>query len=93
MTGVQTCALPILQNLLKTPDGIMIITLPLGYNKVLNEHLENGFIKFHEQFYLIRMGKNDWKESSWDQVKNVKFNHPYPGANGLVIGINRADKT
>ena len=67
----------------------LIVTLPLGYNQALNSHLKNGTIKFYEQNYLLRIGNNSWREASWDEVKETTFGNPYPGANGLVVGIDR----
>ncbi len=80
-------ALENLKNCLK-PKGTMIVTLPLGYNQALNLHLKHGTIEFHEQYYLLRTGNNSWREASWDEVKETTFGNPYPGANGLVVGID-----
>ena len=80
-------ALENLRNFLK-PGGTMIVTLPFGYNKALNRHLNLGTIRFNEQHYLLRTGSNSWREASWDEVKETIFGNPYPGANGLIIGID-----
>ncbi len=80
-------ALENLRNLLKL-DGTMIVTLPFGYNKALNRHLNLGTIRFNEQHYLLRTGSNSWREASWDEVKETIFGNPYSGANGLIIGID-----
>ena len=81
-------ALENLRSLLKPNGGIMIVTLPLGYNEALNKHLINGTIRFEEQYYLLRTGRNSWQEASWDEVKNTQFGQPYLGSSGLVIGID-----
>ena len=81
-------ALENLRNCLK-PKGVMIVTLPLGYNQALNQHLKCGTIVFHEQYYLLRIGNNSWREALWDEVKETTFGNPYLGANGLVVGIDR----
>ena len=80
-------ALENLRNLLKL-DGTMIVTLPFGYNQALNRHLNQGTIRFNEQYYLLRTGSNSWREASWDEVKETIFGNPYSGANGLIIGID-----
>lgn len=80
-------ALENLRNLLKL-DGTMIVTLPFGYNQALNRHLNQGTIRFNEQYYLLRTGNNSWREASWDEVKETIFGNPYSGANGLIIGID-----
>ena len=84
-------ALENLRRLLK-PNGIMIVTLPLGYNQALNHHLKHETIKFHEQYYLLRTGNTSWKESYWDEVQYSKFGNPHPGANGLLIGIDHCNQ-
>ncbi len=80
-------ALENLRSLLQK-GGMMIVTLPLGYNLALNKHLSDGKIRFQEQYYLLRTGKNSWRESSWEEVKDSQFGNPYTGANGLVIGFD-----
>jgi len=76
-----------LKRLVKS-SGMIAITLPLGYNSVLDKLLKEGIVKFQKQYYLKRISKkNEWQEASWDEVQNVRFGSPYPGANGLVIGF------
>ncbi|MEM3065382.1 MAG: hypothetical protein QW177_08425 [Candidatus Nitrosotenuis sp.] len=81
-------ALENLRSLLKPKGGMMIVTLPLGYNEALNTHLNNRTIRFQEQYYLLRTGSNSWRQATWDEVKKTRFGNPYPGANGLVVGID-----
>ena len=76
-----------LKSLVK-PGGLIVITLPLGYNEALNKLFKEGTIRFPKQHYLKRMSKaNEWKEVSWQDVENSKFGVPYTGANGLVVGF------
>jgi hypothetical protein len=50
--------------------------------------LRYGVIQFSKQFHLIRISKgNEWKEASWEEVQDTKYNSPFPFANGLLIGI------
>ena len=84
-------ALENLRNLLKK-GGMLIVTLPLGYNQALNKHLSDGTIQFQEQHYLMRIGSNSWQEASWDEVKDSKFGNPHSGANGLVVGFDYNQK-
>ena len=67
---------------------MMMVTLPSGYNKVLDRHLNQGTIRFDEQYYMLRTGKNTWREASLNEVKETTFGNPYSGANGLIIGID-----
>jgi hypothetical protein len=77
-----------LKTLIKSKGGTIIITLPLGYNRALDRILKDGIIQFTKQYHLIRVSKgNVWKEASWEEVQDAKYNTPFPFANGLLIGI------
>ena len=74
--------------LITSRGGMIIITLPLGYNSALDKLLKDGIIRFSKQYHLVRISKgNEWKESSWEDVQVAKYNTPLPFANGLIIGI------
>ena len=62
------------------PGGTLLVTLPLGYNSYLDEHLRAGKIKFDEVFYMERTSKfNSWREVSRNSFKkkpiivNIKY--------------------
>jgi hypothetical protein len=77
-----------LKSLITSRGGTIIITLPLGYNSALDKLLKDGVIQFSKQFHLIRISKgNEWKEASWEEVQDTRYNSPFPFANGLLIGI------
>lgn len=80
-------ALKNLKSLLKF-NGTMIVTLPFGYNQALDKHLNNGTIRFDEQYHLLRTKNHSWQEASWDEIKQTKFDNPYSGANGITVGFN-----
>jgi hypothetical protein len=73
---------------LLTPKGIMVITVPLGYNHDLDELLRSNQVRFKKRFCLKRISKdNKWSEVAWEDIENIKYNSPFPAANGLLIGI------
>ena len=77
-----------LKTLIGPNGGLIIITLPIGYNPVLDQLLKDGALNFSEQYNLIRISKgNEWEESTWEDVRIAKYNSPLPFANGLIIGI------
>jgi len=81
-------ALENLKSLITLRGGTIIITLPLGYNSGLDRLLKDEVMRFSEQYYLARISKgNKWKEASWEDVKDSKYNADFPFANGLLIGI------
>ena len=83
-------AIESLKKLLNT-NGKIIITVPIGYNPNLDNLLKSGKIKFDERLCLKRVSKdNRWIETDWTGIENLKFNHPFPFANGLLIGVIKA---
>jgi len=77
-----------LKTLIGFHGGMIVITLPVGYNPVLDQLLRDGTLHFSKQFNLLRISRgNEWKESNWEDVSVVKYNSPMPFANGLIIGI------
>lgn len=80
-------ALKNLKNCL-TPKGKMVVTLPLGYNPEMDKLLRESKIHFAKQYCLKRISRdNRWREVDWEDIYNAKYDYPFPGANGLVIGI------
>ena len=68
--------------------GKMIVTLPVGYNLYLDKLIKEGKIQFTEMYCLKRISAgNEWIEADWSDVQNIKYNTPFPSANGLIIGI------
>lgn len=82
---------------LLAPGGKIILSLPLGYNRYVDKLLAERKLGLGKSYYLKRISRdtflkrtsldNAWKQVSWDEVKNVKYSHPFGCANGLVIGV------
>jgi len=69
--------------------GMIVVTIPLGYNPVLDELLKKGKIKFAEQHYFKRISYDDWMEVNQKTIQNAKYGVPFPHANALLIGVIR----
>lgn len=69
------------------PGGTAVVTLPLGYNFEMDKLLKEGKIQFTKKYCLKRISVDEWIETDWENVKNLKYNDPFPFANGIVIGI------
>jgi len=68
-------------------QGKIIITFPLGYNHFL-DGLNKKSIGFKEIFYLKRISKdNRWIETTFNKVKQVKYNYPFHNGNGIAVMI------
>ncbi|NCN82739.1 MAG: class I SAM-dependent methyltransferase [Candidatus Pacebacteria bacterium] len=84
-------ALEHLKSLL-APGGTVFITLPLGYNLYLDEHLRTNKIAFDKAFFLQRKTVfNSWLEVDKRVLKKMpKYNYPFANANVIIIGKLRA---
>lgn len=68
--------------------GKMVVTLPLGYNLELDKLIKNYEIQFTKRFCLKRISKdNKWIEVRWKDVQDVRYDHPFNYANGLIIVV------
>lgn len=73
-----------------TPYGMMVTTVPLGYNKEMDIHLFDDKLGFNEIYLLKRISKwNIWKEVKIDEVVNPQYGYPYPCANYICVMICR----
>jgi hypothetical protein len=80
----------VIQNLeaMMTTKGKIVITVPLGYNADLDKLIRKGKIGFDKRFCLKRISSdNRWVEVPWEDVKDARYDSPFPAANGPVIGI------
>jgi hypothetical protein len=77
---------------LLSEHGRLLITLPMGYNPHLDELLRGGALRFDRILALERVTQdNRWREATWDDIAHARYNDPFRGANGLVIGLIGAD--
>jgi hypothetical protein len=73
---------------LLSSSGMLIVTLPLGYNQALDKMLKKSMIQFNKLYCLRRISKcNKWIETRFESLHNIEYNSPFPGANALLIGI------
>ena len=72
------------------PGGVMMVSLPLGYNPYFDEYLKNGGEVFSEKYFLKRISfTNEWQQVQYAEVIGSKFGEPYNNANVMFIGIVR----
>jgi hypothetical protein len=74
------------QNCLKA-GGLLVATMPIGYNPNLDQLIFGGRSPFQRHRFLKRTSWIDlWVEvSATADLANVRCNEPYPCANGLVV--------
>jgi hypothetical protein len=82
-------AIKILKNSLDK-NGKIIVTMPLGYNKFMDNLIYSDKIGFNEKYFLKKMSrKNKWKQASLDEIKKTRYNYPFNNANAVFIGISK----
>lgn len=69
------------------PGGLLLVTLPLGYNPYLDEMVAAGTLPFDRCHYLRRLGLATWCEADWPAVAGSAYGEGWPGTRGLVIGV------
>ena len=75
---------------LLTPNGKMIITIPIGHNRKLEEaFIQNRFnFTFTKILYMKRLNKqNDWIETTQEEALKCTENLIYPNANAIIVGL------
>ena len=51
-------------------------------------------LDFNEKRYLKRLSEsNRWTEVNKEDIRNIKYGHPYPKASGLFLGIFTSNGT
>jgi len=70
------------------PGGLLVVTVPLGYNEALDRMIDEGAVRFDRRLCLRRLGwRNAWREASWEEARVAPYDHRVPTANGLLIGL------
>ena len=81
------CAIEDMNGLLRSPNGLMVITFLLGYNSPYNL-LQDGTIQFPNQHYLKRVTKdNKWEQTSWEDVEDSQYGRPFARGNGSAVAL------
>lgn len=87
----ETKIIPAVNNLkrLLRPGGKIVFTLPLGYyNPKLNQIIFMNKLGMTQTQFLKRVSaENSWQEITEQEAKKLRYNTPFPNANGIVIGI------
>ena len=65
--------------------GLLIITVPLGYNPEIDDFILNNSFNFHILF-LERYSKfNKWRETTKYMALQKKYNSTFPNANSIAV--------
>ncbi len=73
-------------------NGMMMVTLPIGWNANLDRMIENDSLPFLKLHFLKRISWTKWREASKKEVIGTKYGTPYSFANAVVFGSLRRTK-
>jgi len=81
-----------LQNLksLLNSGGKIVVTLPLGQNKGMDDLIAKKILIFDKMYYMKRVKNLEWKHVKEIDPKEVDYNPRVPTANAIIIGISDA---
>lgn len=72
------------------PNGVAVVTMPIGYNDELDKRLRARTMPFTEEYFMQRVSEdNRWEEATRDEALGRKYGSPFPAANAIVIGVIR----
>lgn len=74
------------------PGGLLVFTVPIGYNPEIDRILGAGELPLAELRFLRRVSRvtNRWREAAWHEVRDVAYGRPYRAANAVAVGTIRA---
>lgn len=71
---------------LLSPKGRLVFSFPLGVNPALDSMIKKSSQVRAKLLFLRRKNSfNSWEEATYNEVKAVKYNAPYPNANAICI--------
>jgi hypothetical protein len=65
--------------------GLLVITVPTGYNPDLDQMIRDGSLGASAENLLCRTGQRQWRPCSKDEALSCRYRSPYPYANGLLV--------
>jgi hypothetical protein len=70
-----------------SPNGILLVTMPVGYNSFLDALVEKEKLGLAMYFMKRVSSQNEWMETPYEEVRGVEFARPFPNGNAVLIGI------
>lgn len=68
--------------------GLFIVTIPFGYNLILDECIKDGRVVFGSMYYMKQVQASVWEQVDKSDALNTKYSYPFFAANGLLIAID-----
>jgi hypothetical protein len=70
---------------LLAPGGEMLITVPVGYNRFLDDAIVDGRVRPNRSAWLVRSGARHWREGSAPEALATVYGWPQAGANAVAF--------
>jgi hypothetical protein len=71
------------------PGGLLVVTVPLGYNPSLDEQLFSDMLGFSSVRFLLRTGRYEWRETTAGEVRGTGYGTTYIEAGAVAIAEYR----
>lgn len=72
------------------PGGLLLVTVPLGYNPHLDAAVKSGALRFDDMTFLERTSRrNEWAPCSKEVGLARAYGGRFRNGNGLLIGVDR----
>lgn len=72
---------------LLAPGGKLVVTVPFGFNSYMDSTIATREIFFDQMAFLKRVSRHNlWKEVQFEEALHTSYHHPYPCANGILVG-------
>jgi hypothetical protein len=71
------------------PGGLLVVTVPLGYNPSLDMQLFSGSLGFTAVRFLLRTSRYEWREATADEVRGIGYGDTYIEAGAVAIAEYR----
>lgn len=72
------------------PGGLMALTWPVGYNRRLDQDVQDGLLPFDSLHFMRRIQGNPpvWTEEPVDW--RTRYGHPYKRGNGVIFAFRQS---
>lgn len=70
---------------LLAPSGLLVFTVPFGYNREMDQMIRSNEIAVDRAFFLKRVEKVRWEPCSKEEAMACRYASPFPYANALML--------
>ncbi len=70
---------------LLTPDGKLVVTIPIGYNPDLDRLIATNQLTPGPKDFLARTGHTEWTPTDQTSALKARYKSPFPYANAIMV--------